>query len=117
MITNKKFIDTRTNEIVEQFNILDIKYMKELKEEDIIKMNEQENEQEQEKKYQRVILKDIKKCASCGSTTNLRELDYKGSNQFLCEDCVFKVEDYLINEGEQIAEDNYIRIVEGETEK
>lgn len=30
MITNKKFLDRRTGEIVEQFNILDIKYMQEL---------------------------------------------------------------------------------------
>jgi len=33
MITNKKFRDTRTGEIVEQFNILDIKYMKEVENE------------------------------------------------------------------------------------
>lgn len=32
MIQSKKFIDTRTGEIVTQFNILDIKYMKEVKE-------------------------------------------------------------------------------------
>jgi len=30
MITNKKFRDTRTGEIVEQFNLLDIKYMEEV---------------------------------------------------------------------------------------
>lgn len=30
MITTKKFVDTRTGEVVERFSILDIKYMKEL---------------------------------------------------------------------------------------
>jgi hypothetical protein len=30
MITTKKFKDTRTGEIVERFNILDIKYMEEM---------------------------------------------------------------------------------------
>jgi len=34
MITNKKFRDTRTGEIVEQFDILDIKYMEEVEDED-----------------------------------------------------------------------------------
>jgi len=33
MIKNKKFRDTRTGEIVTQFNIFDIKYMEEIKEE------------------------------------------------------------------------------------
>lgn len=32
MITTKKFLDTRNGEVVEQFNILDIKYMRELDE-------------------------------------------------------------------------------------
>jgi len=31
MIESKKFRDTRTGEIVTQFNILDIKYMEEVK--------------------------------------------------------------------------------------
>jgi len=35
MVTNKKFKDTRTGEIVTQFNILDSKYMEEVKDEDI----------------------------------------------------------------------------------
>ena len=33
MIQNKKFKDIRTGEIVEQFNIMDIKYMEEVKNE------------------------------------------------------------------------------------
>jgi len=34
MITNKKFKDTRTGEIVEQFDIMDIKYMEEVEDEE-----------------------------------------------------------------------------------
>ena len=34
MITTKKFRDTRTGAIVERFNILDIKFMEELNDED-----------------------------------------------------------------------------------
>jgi len=32
MITNKKFLDTRNGEVVEQFNIMDISFMRELDE-------------------------------------------------------------------------------------
>ena len=35
MIEQKKFLDTRTNEIVTQFSLLDIQYMKELTEQEV----------------------------------------------------------------------------------
>lgn len=37
MIKVKKWIDTRTGEVKERFSILDIKYMKELEEDEFIK--------------------------------------------------------------------------------
>jgi len=49
MITNKKFKDKRNGEIVEQFDILDIKYMEEVEDEDI--ENEKINEESKAYKY------------------------------------------------------------------
>lgn len=49
MITNKKFKDTRTGEIVEQFNIMDIKYMEELNDE--LEKEEYTEEEYDEEKY------------------------------------------------------------------
>ena len=33
----------------------------------------------------------MNKCISCGSKENLTELDNKGSNEFICDECACKV--------------------------
>ena len=99
MITSKKFKDTRTGEIVTQFNIMDIKHFEEVEEEDDykivvegVKLKDLTLEELEEVKEQ--IIKEIEKaekenffmCSHCEK--EISKEDDEGENG-ICSNCLY----------------------------
>ena len=99
MITNKKFKDKRTGEIVTQFNIMDIKHFEEVEEEDDykivvegVKLKDLTLEELEEVKEQ--IIKEIEKaekenffmCSHCEK--EISKEDDEGENG-VCSNCLY----------------------------